>query len=74
MTPGSDAWIEEIFSYHILNEEQIAKYKILREASYAFAKALYSVTPKCEDQSAAMRHFRECLMTAYCSIKLNGLV
>lgn len=71
---GTDEWVEEVFKYHVLREDQIEKFKILREASMVFSKTLLEVTPPCADQSAAMRHFRECLMTAYCSIKLDGLI
>jgi hypothetical protein len=38
------------------------------------AMTILDNTPVCADQSAAIRHLRECVMTANGAIALNGLV
>lgn len=72
LTHGELQDIEALFVYHQPVEEQIECLKMVREAAMEFAKVLYSNTPPCADRSAAIRHLRECVMTANAAIILNG--
>lgn len=64
--------LEHIFSYHKPTADQLPKYERLREAAKEFAKAIVECTPECADQSAAIRHVREAVMTANAAIALDG--
>ncbi len=66
--------IEEIFTYHKPEPDQIPKYEALRAAAKTFAQALVENVPSCADRSAAIRHLRECVMTANAAIALKGLI
>lgn len=68
------AVIEDIFTYHRPEGDQPAKYEAIREGAKAFAKILVANTPKCADQSAAIRLLRESVMTANAAVALKGLV
>lgn len=64
--------IEHVFKYHAPTPEQLPKYERLRAAAKAFAQVIEEETPPCADQSAALRHVREAVMTANASIALGG--
>ncbi|HMF74290.1 MAG TPA: hypothetical protein VK604_01380 [Bryobacteraceae bacterium] len=65
--------LNHIFSYHApTGPEQLAKYQTLRDAAKAFAQAIIDNTPACADQTAAVRHVREAVMTANAAIALDG--
>ena len=64
--------LDHVFTYHKPKGNDNEKYAELREAARAFAKQILLLTPPCADQSAAIRHVREALMTANASIALNG--
>lgn len=68
------AVIEDIFTYHKPEGDQPAKYEAIRNAAKEFAKVLIANTPKCADQSAAIRHLREAVFTANAAVALKGLV
>jgi hypothetical protein len=68
------AVLREIFTYHSPELEQIPKYNALRDAAYVFALAIVANTPKCADQSAAIRLVREACFTANAAVALKGLV
>lgn len=68
------AVIEDIFTYHKPEGDQPAKYEAIRNAAKDFAKVLVANTPKCADQSAAVRLLREAVMTANAAIALKGSV
>lgn len=76
--PGADqtdpAIIDQLFTYHKPEDDQPAKYEAIRNAAKEFAKVMVANTPKCADQSAALRHLRECVQTANASIALKGLI
>lgn len=63
--------IENWFSYHAPNAEQVEQYKTLRDAAKEFAKLIVSITPPSADQTAAIRLLRECVMTANAAIACN---
>lgn len=64
--------IDHIFQYHAPNGEQLAQYARLRSAACEFAIAIVQNTPAGADQSAAMRHVREAVMTADAAVALGG--
>lgn len=66
--------IDDIFSYHSPEPDQIPKYEVIRKAAKEFAHILIENTPECADQSAAIRLLREAVMTANASIALKGSV
>lgn len=74
MPPLTGQTIEEIFTYHAPEPDQIPKYEEIREAAKTMAKVILSNTPPCADQSAAIRLLREAVMTANAAIALKGLV
>jgi hypothetical protein len=69
---NSLADIEDVFTYHAPNEEQKQRYEILRTAARQLAEVILVVVPSSADRSAALRHLRECVMTANAAIALNG--
>lgn len=69
---NTEKWVEEVFTWHTPTENQIPKYEKLREGAKTFATLLISVTPAGPDQSAALRHIREAVMTANAAIALDG--
>lgn len=68
------AVIEDIFSYHRPEPDQVPKYEAIRAAAKQFAQVLVANTPKCADQSAAIRLLREAVMTANAAVALKGSV
>ena len=67
MTPE----IKKAFTYQTPNEDQIVKYKRIREKALEFSEVIVENTPIGVDQSAAIRKLRECVMTANASIALE---
>ncbi|HLJ87760.1 MAG TPA: hypothetical protein VKZ53_13120 [Candidatus Angelobacter sp.] len=65
--------LETIFQYHSPREDQLPKYSAIREAAKQFAKVVLENTPKCADQTAAIRKIRESMMTANAAIALDGI-
>ena len=66
------AILDDIFTYHSPNEDDILKYKNLREKAKEFATLIIDICPACPDRSSALRKVRESLMTANASIALEG--
>lgn len=64
--------VEHVFRYHTPTPDQLPKYEALRGKAKEFAQAIIDLTPMCADQSAALRHVREAVMTANASIALGG--
>jgi hypothetical protein len=74
MVMTQDEKLEEIFTYHApTGAEQLAAYQAIREAALMFARVIVVNTPRCSDQSAAIRLLRESAMTANAAVALNGL-
>lgn len=63
-----DEDIVNFFTYHAPTPEQVGHYNAIREAALEFARVLNEHTPASADQTAAIRHLRECVMTANASI------
>ena len=70
--PFTPEQIEEIFTYHAPDSEQVEQYKRIRDAAKAFAYILNQETPSCPSQTIAMRKLSECVMIANQSIALRG--
>jgi hypothetical protein len=71
MPLGKDE-IENWFSYHAPTTEQVEVYSELRSAAKAFAYTILALTPPSADQTAAIRHIRDALMTANAAIACGG--
>lgn len=67
----SEAEIEELFTYHAPKAGQPERYQAIREAAKNLANVIVANTPASADQSAAIRHLRECTFTANASIALE---
>ena len=63
--------IEDLFTYHAPKEGQPERYQAIREAAKNLATVIVGNTPTSADQSAAIRHLREAVMTANASIALE---
>lgn len=59
------------FTYHPPKGDQVARYGEIRDAAFDFASIILTLTPKCEDQDAAIRKIREAVMTANAAIAIN---
>lgn len=64
--------IDNWFTYHAPNLDQLVQYNAVREAGKAFAKAIAANTLPCADQTAAIRKVREATMTANAAIACGG--
>lgn len=63
--------IEQLFTYHTPKPGQQERYQAIREAAKNLASVIVHNTTVGADQSAAMRHVREAVMTANASIALE---
>ena len=64
--------IERWFTYHAPTPDQVVKYAVIRDAAKAFALVIAANTPLSAYQTASIRHLRDCVMTANCSIACGG--
>lgn len=64
--------LDDIFSYHVPEPDQILKYQTIRDAAKVFAAVVLDNTPLSADQTVAVRKIREAVMVANASIALNG--
>lgn len=65
------AMVDDLFTYHQPNDDQIKRLNTIRSYAKSFAEVILMNTPKCADQTAALRKLRECVMTANASIVLE---
>ena len=63
--------IESAFTYHPPKDDQAERYLAIRLAGKEFAQLIADMTPGCPDQSVAIRHVREAVMTANAAIAIN---
>lgn len=70
---GSEAWMDQVFSYHAPVFDQADRYASLRQAARVFAEAICRQCPQSADRTAALRKVREALMTANAAVALDGL-
>ncbi len=66
--------LDNIFTYHPPTAEDLARYDAIRDAAKEFARVLLANTPRCADQTAAVRKVREAVMTANAAVALKGVV
>ncbi len=66
--------LDDVFSYHKPDLDDLAKYHTLREAAKVFAQVVLDNTPNCADRFAAIRKIREAVMTANAAVALKGRV
>lgn len=68
--------VKRMFTYHPVQAggNQERRYRLIREKAAELAETIYLNTPRCADQSAAIRKLREAVMTANASIALDGAV
>lgn len=71
MTPEEKKTLENLFTYHAPKGDQAERYQKINEAALNFALVVMENTPKCADQSAAVRQIREARMTANAAIACN---
>jgi hypothetical protein len=64
--------IDNWFTYHSTETEDIPKYEAIRRAAKEFADVIEKNTPPSADQTAAFRKIREAVMTANASIACKG--
>ena len=63
--------IDNIFTYHAPLPGQPERYTLIRAAARDFARVILDTTPPGDDQDAAIRKLRECVMTANAAIALE---
>ncbi|MEE8241520.1 MAG: hypothetical protein V3R16_09655 [Nitrospirales bacterium] len=68
--------VKKMFTYHrpVTGGNQERRYKLIRDLAMDMAETIYLNTPRCADQSAAIRKLRESVMTANAAIALDGAV
>lgn len=64
--------IENFLSHHAPSTGQVERIKRIREAGIEYGTVILDNTYESADQSAAIRHLRECNMTAIASIVLEN--
>lgn len=65
------AMIDDLFSYHAPKPGQPERYEAIRAAAKVLASVIVENTEVGADQSAAIRHLRETVMTANAAIALE---
>lgn len=68
----SDELIDELFTYHAPDAEQIEALKQLRDAAKTYARAIDKHCPPSADRTAAMRQLQDSNMTANRAVVLRG--
>jgi hypothetical protein len=64
--------IENWFSYHAPDSDDLVAYAKLRNAAKDFANAVNEICPESADKTAAIRKIREAVMTANASVACKG--
>lgn len=65
------ARIENDFTYHAPNAEQVQRYNQLRDAAKAFALLIVDLTPLSREQSLALTNLEQAVMFANAAIARN---
>lgn len=68
----SDAWLQDVFEYHQVEGDQVARIAAIRGAALELARVICRVCPSSADRSAAVRKVREAVHAANASIALDG--
>ena len=61
------------FSYHAPTEEDLPKFKAIRDAGFTLAKAIVDSSPASADQTAAIRSVRLAVFQANAAIACGGV-
>lgn len=64
--------LENWFTYHAPDGDQLVAYAKLRNAALDFAKSINDLVPDSADKTAAIRKVREATMTANAAIACGG--
>lgn len=65
--------LDHFFKYHKpAGGNQEKRYELIRATAKELCEVIYLNTPKCADQSAAIRKVREAVFTANAAIALDG--
>lgn len=67
-------WARQVCTYHAPDEEARRRHEAINTATEDFLVAILENTPRCADQTAAIRLARDAKATANAAIALNGLV
>lgn len=67
-----DPTLSKLFTFQIPGPSEREKYDQIRTAAIEFAQTIVDNTVKGPDQTVAIRHVREAVMTANASIALGG--
>ena len=67
-----DQTLDDLFTYHKPEPDQIPRYAAINEAAKAFAQVVDANCPPSADRTAAVRLIQQARMTANASIALNG--
>lgn len=62
---------EAEFTYHPPKGNQAERYVAIRNKAKELAMTIVELTPRCADQTAAIRKVREAVMTANAAIAIN---
>lgn len=68
----SQEQLDNWFTYHSPNPEQLPKYLAIRDQGRKLAETIVLNTPASADQTAAIRLIREAVMTANAAIACDG--
>ncbi len=63
--------LNEVYTYHAPRENQIERYKSIREAGKALALHIEMVTPQSREQSVALTNVQQAIMWANAAIAIN---
>ena len=63
-----------LFAHHTLTPEEIVASNEIRDMAEAFAMTILTYTPKCADQTTAVRKIREAVWCANAAIALGGAI
>ena len=72
LTPTVSKEIDDAFTYHSWNDEQVKKGNAVREACATAVKALIENVPPCPTRTTAIRKLMEARMDANSAITHNG--
>jgi hypothetical protein len=72
LSAGDEAWLDDCFTYHAPNADQVERLKQVTEAFKNAAKAVLLNVPASPDRTVALRAIRETRMWANAAIVLDG--
>lgn len=70
--PITPEMLENWFTYHPPSSDELPKFERIRKAALEFAAVIVASTPSSADQTAAIRHIRDAVMTANAALACEG--